>query len=505
MLRAAVFARIPRSVWVVAALTLALHLACLGGYGYFRDELYFIACGRHLAWGYVDQPPLVAVVARASELASFGSLALFRLPANLAHAALVVVAADLARRLGAGPFGATVAAIGAAAAPVFLANGGLLTMNAFEPLFVAAVVDLVVAILDGADARAWIAAGALVGVGALNKHSMLFFAACLVVALVATARGRSALASRWALAGAAVAALLLAPHAIWQVRAHFPMLELLRNGQAHKNAPFTLVSLWKGQLLEMNLGALPLIVGAALAALSSSARATTRVVVVTALLAEALFTALKAKPYYLAPIDPLLFAAGAAAIERFGRARFAVPALVVAFGALAAPAALPLLPVTATERYLAALGVEPPRLERMRYRVLPQHLADQFGWPEMTGAVAEVYARLPSDERARAAIVLSNYGEAGALDFFGASRGLPPASSGHNEYFRWGLHGDGSVLVVVGGVVDELRPFYGRVERAGETPPNPHGLPSEDARPIWVLRDPNRAPDVVWAALRSYI
>ncbi|HEY1955431.1 MAG TPA: hypothetical protein VGH28_07455 [Polyangiaceae bacterium] len=116
--------RIPPSVWLVAALTLALHLACRGGYGYFRDELYFVACGRHLAWGYVDQPPLVALVARASELASFGSLAFFGLPANLAHAAVVVVAADLARRLGAGSFGAFVAAVCAACAPVLLANGG---------------------------------------------------------------------------------------------------------------------------------------------------------------------------------------------------------------------------------------------------------------------------------------------------------------------------------------------------------------------------------------------
>ncbi|HEY1955430.1 MAG TPA: glycosyltransferase family 39 protein [Polyangiaceae bacterium] len=377
-------------------------------------------------------------------------------------------------------------------------------MNAFEPLFVIALVDVTVAVADGGDPRAWLVAGGLVGAGTLNKHSMLFYAACLLAALAVTPLGRRALRSRWALAAGAVAALAILPHAIWQVRAHFPMLELLRNGQARKNTPFALSSLWSGQLLEAGPASLPVLVAAVAA---SSARRATRVVVVMCFLAEALFSALKAKSYYLAPIDPLLFAVGGAALDawlaRWPRARFGVPALIVALGAVAVPATLPLLSVETTERWLAALGVEPPRLERMRYRILPQHLADQFGWPGIARAVGDVYARLPDGERAHAAIVASNYGEAAAIDFFGVA--LPPASCGHNNYFLWGLHGDGSVLIVVGGAVEDLRPLYERVERAGETPPNPHGLPSEDALPIYILRGPKAPPEVVWRRLRSLI
>ena len=141
----------------------------------------------------------------------------------------------------------------------------------------------------------------------------------------------------------------------------------------------------------------------------------------------------------------------------------------------------------------------------MEYRALPQHLADQFGWPELVGSIAEVYERLPAEERCHVLIYLRNYGEAAAVDYFGADRGLPPASSGHNSYFVWGPHGDGSVVITLGGEAADHARYYEQVELVGRTPPNPHGLPYEDSRPIFVLRHPRMPLTEIWPKLKLFI
>jgi len=236
-----------RAPLALALLTLALHLCILGRYGWFRDELYFLACGRHLAWGYVDQPPLIALVSRVAYALSFGSLVLYRLPAAVAHAGLVYLAGRFAGRLGGG---AVLACVAVAFAPIYAVDGHLLTMNAFEPLLYLAVCALVLQLLRGGDARLWLGVGALTGLGILNKHSFALHAGCLLLALLLTPQ-RRALASRWFAAGVALSALMVLPHAVWQARAGFPMLELLA-AQKWKNAPWTPREFLVQQLLQLN-------------------------------------------------------------------------------------------------------------------------------------------------------------------------------------------------------------------------------------------------------------
>ena len=203
--------RRPWGVPVLALGTVALHLLFAGHYGYFRDELYFIACGQHLAWGYVDQPPLIAVAARLAAALFGESLTGLRLLPALAAGGLVLLTARLARRLGGGPYAQALSGMSVALAPIFLAFGHLLTMNAFEPLLWLGCSLLLVELIRTGEQRLWLAVGAVVGVGMLNKHSMAFFTLCLALGLVLTPQ-RRLMRSRWLVLGAGLATLLVLPH-----------------------------------------------------------------------------------------------------------------------------------------------------------------------------------------------------------------------------------------------------------------------------------------------------
>jgi len=492
--------KIAPAAWLIAAVTLAVHVATSGRYGWFRDELYFIACGHHLAWGYVDQPPLIAVIARA--FAAAHNLYLFRLPAALAHAGLVVLVAVAARRMGGGGFAQALAALATAIAPVLLLFGHVQTMNAYEPLAWLGAALVVLAVADGADARWWILGGAIIGVGLLDKHSVAFFAFALVVG-VAVTPARRALASRWLAAALALATLIVLPHLAWQIGHGWPMLELLRHGQEYKNEPVSPAQFFVGQLILLH----PLTAPVWLLGLVRLVRVRRlRPLGIAALVVAALVIALHGKIYYLAPLYPLLFAAGGVAIEALiARAwlRVAVFALLAAGGAATAPLALPILSVPSLLRYQAALHFEPPHTERLRYRPLAQIFADEHGWPELEAAVARVYRSLPPDEQRQASVYARNYGEAGAIDFFGERDGLPPARSGHNSYYTWGPP-PGDIVTAVGGAREDYLRHFRTVDEVARLPPNPWVMPYEDELPIYVARGLKVPRAEAWAAARHY-
>jgi 4-amino-4-deoxy-L-arabinose transferase-like glycosyltransferase len=406
----------------------------------------------------VDQPPLIAVAARlATALFGESLVGLRTLPA-LAAGGLVALTGWLARRLGGGTFAIALSGLAVALAPLNLAFGHLLTMNAFEPLFWMGCAALLVELVRTDERRLWLAVGALVGLGVLNKHSMAFFAGCLALGLLLTPQ-RRLLASRWLGFGALLAMALVLPHVLWQLQNGWPMLELLRNGQLYKNAPFALGEFLSGQVLLLHPLFVPLWLGGLGALLFSRASRPYRALGLGYMLLLGLYIPLKAKAYYLGPVYPMLFAAGAVVLERAVRRalpRAVVLAAVAAGGAVLMPMVLPVLPVERFIAYQRLLGLEPPRTERHRMGVLPQHFADQHGWRELVAAVAQVYQRLPPEEQARTVIFARNYGEAGAIDWLGRAYGLPPARSGHNHYFLWGPgEVEPEVLIIIGGAAED--------------------------------------------------
>ena len=477
-----------RAPLLIALFTIALHLAIAGRYGWFRDEMYFLACGRRLAWGYVDQPPLVPLLSRIAYALGGGHLALYRLPAAVAHGAAVFLSGRLAQRLGGG---AVLSCACVALAPIFAVEGHLLTMNAFEPLLYLALALIVAALLRGGDGRLWLAAGAITGIGILNKHSFFFYAACLLAALLAAPQ-RRILANRAFAAGLALAVAITLPHAVWQVRAGFPMLQLLR-AQPWKNAPWALGDFIVEQMMMVNPVAVP-IAAVGFALLWRELRP----LALASLLELLLFGALKGKAYYLAAAWLPLLAAGGPAVR--ARWRWPASAAVIVSAALILPLQLPILSPAALERYEAKLGVQPTRLENKAYGALPQHLADMFGWEELRDAVGLAARQLlPTD---RAAVFTQNYGEAAALELFG-SAGLR-VISGHNNYSLWGAPAGLTALLIVGGRVEDHLRVFAECREAARERSSPWAMPYERELPIWLCRKPKIALGVIWPQVRHY-
>ena len=486
-----------RVAGAIALATLAFHLALSGRYGFFRDELYFLACGRHLAWGYVDQPPLIAAVARLSQ-ALFGTfLPGIRLLPALAAAGLVLLTARMARHLGGGPWAAALAAVSAALAPLFLFEAHTLTMNAFEPLLWTALAFAVLRILEAREAgeggspRLWLLAGGLAGAATMNKHSAVFWIAALASAALLDPR-RAALRTRWLAAGAGLAALLVLPHAVWQVANGFPTWELLRNGQAAKNTPFRMAEFLGGQPILLGPG-FPVALAGLVASLRGRLAPRARPLAVAFLLVAALLAALGGKHYYLGPAYPPLLAVGAAALEAWLARPWRLAALagLAAVGLLTAPLTAPLLPPATFVRYAAALHLGVPATERQALGALPQHMADQFGWEEKVAAVERAWRGLPPAERARARIFADNYGEAAAVDVLGGPRGLPPAASCHNAYWDWSRRGPfPDVWIVLGGRAEDHARSFEEVVRVERIAHDPWVMPYEDQLDVFVVRRP---------------
>ncbi len=493
---------------LAALATFAVHAACGARYGAFRDEMYFVVCGEHLAWGYVDQPPLIAAVARLAHLAFGTWVPGWRLLPWLASAATVWLAGRLATRLGGGASAALLASAAAATSPVLLGLGHYLTMNAFEPLLWTALALVLARLAAGEPRSLWLAAGALVGLGLLTKYSMGYFAVCLGLGLLLVPE-RRLLLDRGVLLAAALALLLCLPNLAWQAGQGFPFLELVRRGQLYKNAPFAPGSFLLSLLLEPGPLGAPVWLGGLAWLTGVRAARPFRFLGLGALLLLAFLLVSRGKPYYLAPALPTLFAAGGVAWEGLLHPRWsrvAAPALVAAGGLALSPLAIPVLPVEGFLRWQAALGVRQQPTERLALGVLPQIYADQLGWPELASGVARVFARLPPGERERAAVFAQNYGEAAALDLYGRPLGLPPAASGHNQYFLWGPPpGRGEVVVVVSDEREDCGGgTYRRRELGARLPESPWVMPYESGRWIWICREPTVPLTALWPRLRHY-
>jgi 4-amino-4-deoxy-L-arabinose transferase-like glycosyltransferase len=492
---------------IASGLVFAVHLAANPHYGFFRDELYFIVCGRHPAFGYVDQPPLVPLLAAATQL--FGeSLFLLRASAAVFAAASVYVTCKIARELGGGRFAQWLAALGSALCPVLCAFGMKISTDTVG-LWVWPLAALyLLRVLRGGDPRNWIGVGLSLGVSAEAKVSVVYFAGALLVGLLCTP-GRRVLWSRWCAAGALCGVAAAFPAFAWQAAHGFPMLEVLRNGQRGKNVVLSPGAYLLAELLITN----PVLSLLWLAGLWQLwARAETRALAIGFVVLIAAMIVSHAKHYYPADAYPPLFAAGGVAVERLAQGRRFVRSAAIACAALAGIAAtpyvLPILPLRAFLAYHQALAplfhLEATQAEVHRPSALPQDFADMQGWPELAAAVGKVLDSLPPADRARAAIVTQNYGQAAALDFFGWRHRLPPALSGHNQYFLWGPRGyDGNVLIDLGGDCGKGDHLFERSDRAAIFE-SPLSMPYEDRLPIMVCRGIRRPLTELWPSLKFY-
>jgi 4-amino-4-deoxy-L-arabinose transferase-like glycosyltransferase len=495
---------------VAAALTAALTAATvLGPYGWFIDELYYLACAKRLAWGYVDHPPL-SIAVLAGTTAVFGdAMWAVRLPAALAAGAAALCAALVARQLGGGAFAQALAALCVACAPAALVMGSFFSMNAFELVLWPAAALVLLRLHPRADARGWLVFGLLMGLALLNKHTSILFLAAIGASLLLVP-ARAHLRTPWPWLAGLVAALVLAPNLFWQQAHGWPSLEFYRNAQAHKNIPTPPLKVFADQVLFAGPGAAVVWIAGLVFLLRARVPRDARLFACAfLLLLGTLLLSGSSRPDRIGAFYPILYGAGAAAIAAWtarGRARgwrVAAVLVVLGSGAFVAPLTLPLLPPPQVAAYAQATGVL-PRIERGKTSPIPQWLADRTGWPEFVDDVEAVVAALPPEDRARAIVYGPSYGQAGALERFGPARGLPPVISNHNTYHLWSTgHTDADVVVAAGAREAELRELYREVTTA-RVHHCTYCMSWRDGMPIYVARGPRVPLSGVWPGLRKF-
>jgi hypothetical protein len=474
--------------------------------GYFRDEFYYLACSQRLAWGYVDQPPLSIGILWFVRLVAGDSLLALRMTAALAAAGTIWLTGSIARRLGAAAFGELLAMVTAAIAPGLLAIASFFSMNVFDVLLWTAVARVLIDIADAPSDGRWLLLGVLLGLGLLNKISVLWLGAGVATGLLATP-ARRLLLTRGPWMAAAVAFLMFLPHVLWQVMYGWPTLEFIRNASRDKMQANGPLSFLLDQVLYLHPLTLP-VWGAGLAALLASRRfrryRLLGVVFVT--VAAILILNRTSRSIYLVPAYPMLLAAGATWWEshlRGAAIRSVTLAVLIVLGAVTAPLALPILPVDRYVGYSSALGVAPSTDEKQELGRLPQFFADRQGWDRFVDQVAAAWQRLTPGERQTAAVFTGNYGEAGAIELLGRSRGMR-AISGHNNYWLWGPGtASGDALIVLTRNRERLEQQFDRVEQVGVTDCG-DCMPYENHLPIFICRGIKTPLPRIWATVKHY-
>jgi hypothetical protein len=521
-----------QAVTVCFALTACvIHFLFNGGYGYFRDELYYAACGQHLAWGYVDQAPLVAVVARLSRMLFGDSLRSLRFFPALSSGAKILLAGWIVGELGGRRYAQVLAGTAMLLCPIYLTMDNFLSMNAFEPVLWMLCVVIVLRIIRTGQQHLWLLFGFVAGIGILNKHSTLLFGFGFFLALVVT-RQRRLLHNIWIWAGALIAVALFLPNLLWEIDNHWPTPEILRNVDQYKNAHVSWLGFIGQQALLIHPLATPICLAGLWYFLGSRQGREFRFLGWTYLFLVLQLLVFRGRIYYLAPAYPMLFAAGAVAIESWIEARArallvypgsrrgarqldsrsaywnwmktAILAPLVVGGIVAAPLAIPILPLETAAAYADFWDVNRVRVEIQPSGKLPQFFADMMGWQQQVDVVAGVFQSLPAGDRTKVAILARNYGQAGAIEYFGRSYGLPRPISGHNNYYLWGPQQyTGEVVITVGIPMEKLRPLFNHIELAA-TIRSDYAIPEENNLPIYVCREPKMTLQKAWPSLKFY-
>jgi hypothetical protein len=470
---AALFAAI-KFLLLLALNLLQSHL----GYGYTRDELYYLVCGQRLAWGYVDHAPLVAVQAKVSPALFGHSLAGVRMLTTLAAAGRVLLTGLVTWALGGRRIAQALAMSAVFLIPIYFPLDTYLSMNSFESIFWLTCLLVILYIERSANTKTgWLSFGVIAGIGLLNKPSMAFFLIALLIALAVTPQ-RKLLRSRWTLASIAIIAAILLPYLLWQAHNHWPTIEFMRGRHTARTHLHGHIQFIRRQIIDQNPISLILWGAGLLWLLFASAAKTWQWLGLTYLFLLALMLPFSPKHYYVSPIYPMLFAAGAIAWERFfsthprlASARIptyaAFTAAMLYYVALTLPLFIPIFSAEGTIAYQARLARTFHIVDTTEPNGLPELIADRFGWHQEVDEVTRIYHSLSHYDQSKVAILCSNYGEASAINLYG--HGLPTAISGDMTYFLWGpRNATGEVMIIVaGGHVEQLQATYATAVLAG--------------------------------------
>lgn len=490
-----------------AIIKLFIHLFTNGQYGYFRDELYYLAAAQHLDWGYVDFPPLTALITRFSTIVMGTSLPAIRFLPAIAGAFKVLLTGLIVKEFGGKRYAIILACLSVLVAPVYLSIDNFLSMNAFEPVFWMGTVYFIILAINRNEPRFWLGTGVLAGLGIMNKYPMLLFIIGIFIGLLLT-KERHFLSDRWFRIAGIITFIIVLPNTIWQYQHNWPMIEVMQNVAATgKNVVLSPLEFVMSQFMILHPFTAPVWIAGLIFLFFDEKGKHYRMFGIAYIVILIIMLGANSKNYYLQASYPMLFAGGAVFWERILQGKYVrwlkpVSIAILAIGGIIiAPMVLPVLSVDDFIIYQRTYG-EPPKTEVGHVGPLPQMYSDMFGWPEMVETVAKVYNNLSVEEKAKAAILAKNYGEAGAIDFFGQRYGLPKAISGHQNYYLWGPRNyTGEILILLGWSKEDAK-LCGSVEES-EKVGHPYAMNYEHYT-ILICRDLKGGLQENWPKVKIY-
>ncbi len=495
-------------IWLIALAKLLFHIYYNNRYGYFRDEFDYMSCGDHLSWGYVDQPPLIPFLIHVCRAVLGDSLRSIRFIPAVASSLLVVQTAVLAREFGGRRFALLLSAICVVIAPQYLSNGSLLGTNCLEPNLWMGCAYFAILAVKRAQPKYWLWFGVVAGIGLQEKYSIALFGFGIVAGLLLTPQ-RKVFFDKWIWLGGTAALLIFLPNLLWNIHYHWPFVELMHNIRAEgRDVVLGFPDYFFQQTLLIDPITAPIWLTGLCTLLLSARLKPYRFLGICYLVCFTVFFVLHGKNYYLAPVYPMLLAAGAFVLDEAidGRKFLAgqearprrawlkpvIALILIASGAHLAPVTVPILSPDHFLQYAKTLPIKLPVMEHDHTRsALPQWYSDQFGWQEIVDEAAVAWNRLPAEDRQDKAcgIFAQDYGQAGAIDFLGRKYGLPRSLSGHQTWFLWGPQGyTGTCLIILGDHRERLEQLFDHVEYVGTSAENEYAL--EQGISVYICRGP---------------
>ena len=451
---------------------LILIVATAGHYGFFGDELYYFACSKHLAFGYVDHPPLVATLTFISTTIFGETIIGLRFMSGLFGAITVFLSAKIAEEIGGDKYSQALAALSICFGLAFPALSSFFSMNPVDIMLCTLFILMFLKTIRAPSPKKWITLGIISGFGLLNKYTFLVLGFSLLVSLIITKKWHI-LKSPWIYLSGLIGLVMFLPHILWEINNGWPTLEFMQNATEYKNLSLSPFAFLSQLIIGLNPFTLPIWLSGLGFLLFSRKTKDYRFLGWTAAIFILIYMLQNSKFYYVVPIFPLLLSSGSVAIERFlirfhtRVPKLAVLTILIISGSVLMPLAVPILPVDQFVQYSKTLGLaDELRMEKGESISLPLHFAYRFGWKELVDTVANAYYNLPQEERKKCAILASWYGIAGAIDHYGPKYKLPNAICPRNNYWIWGTRNySGDIVLAVGYSKQYLNKYFNIVEQ----------------------------------------
>ena len=507
------YRNLPALILALSILNLIIYLITTGffAYGIFRDELYYLACAIRLDLGYVDHPPLSIYILAVWKWLFGDTLLAIRLVPAIVSSMTLFMLGIFTRRLGGGRAAIIISMLAYMLTPIFLGMNTIFSMNTFDFLFWITSAYLLLRIVQEENNKLWVWLGVVIGLGLLNKTSMLWLASGVFLATIFTPL-RKDLKTKYPYIAAIIALAIFSPFIIWNITHDFAHLEFMRNAASRKYGGLTPMSFIMDQLLILNpLAIFIWLPGIYFFFFNEEGKKFKAVVFIWIATFLILLINGHSKGEYIAAAYQILFAGGAIMIEKWSSERkfwlkYSIAIPVILAGIFLSPFARPTLPLEQFLKFQNALGLEPPSNEGQNLnRGIPQFYADMHGWEDLAKNVSKVYQSLPDEERKTTLLYCSNYGKAGAIEYYSRKYSLPKVICPHNSYWYWWPDPKNyTTLIIIGGEIEDHLYSLKEVEALGFHKTK-NAMPYENNLTIFIGRGLKRSIEEIRASDKLFI